>query len=288
MLNKKEKLVTAILVTAVMFVVILMRCFPLASHALTKQATIQNENNKIIPTKITPALPVLPSELKKGQTESKHVSTYLQTKSKLVMQVPPSQLAAYVPPKERTQPSIHLNLNKSPAKASVPSFQLLHKKEQPNAVKMDVKINKKDVKNQEIISHAKQINERNKANVTIQYSVQATVSMNNKLYKGELTRTYQENAQPTTSDVIDYNVVQANLTNQQVKLDIISTLSTADTVMYKVAKDISSSTKNINNNIKQTEIYFYQKNEDVKSNNFTWKYSDSLPHAITRRETFTY
>lgn len=160
----------------------------------------------------------------------------------------------------------------SPAKDTVPS---------------GVKINNQTSTN-DIIAMAKSENNLSKNTVTIQYSPDVTVTLNNETRTGEVKRNYtysQDIVEYGTK--VDYQVVDTALEGNKAVIHVISPDAGSQS-MFDISNELSALVKSSNGQVTTTDVYFYNNQESVNARNHKWSYSDGTPSKMSESTTFSF
>ncbi|PLS18854.1 hypothetical protein CVD28_00185 [Bacillus sp. M6-12] len=151
------------------------------------------------------------------------------------------------------------------------------------AVKID-----NNTSTQDIIAMAKKSNKSSQNTVTIQYSPDVTVTLNNLTNTGEVKRNYTYSASNVEyATKVDYNVVDASIEGNKGVAHVISPDANSQ-AMYDISKELSALINSANGSVSTVDVYFYDNQGAVDSGNYKWKYTDANPNKVMERETFTF
>ena len=184
-------------------------------------------------------------------------------------------------PKEKQSTSIskETQTTKKPNTKPAPPVQ----GKTPAGVKIDNQTSTSD-----IIAMAKKENNSSKKTVTIQYSPDVIVTLNNETRTGEVKRNYtysQEIVEYGTK--VDYQVVDTALEGNKAVIHVISP-DAGSQAMFDISNELSALVKSSNVQVTSTDVYFYDNQSAVNARNHKWSYSDGAPNKMAERKAFSF
>ena len=153
----------------------------------------------------------------------------------------------------------------------------------PTGVKIDNQTSTSD-----IIAMAKKENNSSQKTVTIQYSPDVIVTLNNETRTGEVKRNYtysQDIVEYGTK--VDYQVVDTALEGSKAVIHVISP-DAGSQAMFDISNELSALVKSSNGQVTSTDVYFYDNQTAVNARNHKWSYSDVAPNKMAERKAFSF
>lgn len=181
--------------------------------------------------------------------------------------------------KQKTSTSEETQTTKKPNSKPAPPVQ----GKTPAGVKIDNQTSTSD-----IIAMAKKENNSSKKTVTIQYSPDVIVTLNNETRTGEVKRNYtysQEIVEYGTK--VDYQVVDTALEGSKAVIHVISP-DAGSQAMFDISNELSALVKSSNVQVTSTDVYFYDNQSAVNTRNHKWSYSDGAPNKMAERKAFSF
>jgi hypothetical protein len=266
---------------------------------INKKSHIDSEPNKskeppvftaeVKKHEITKAIPTRPTAVKEPSVKVKTTTSSVSQKTYTTPKTMTTKKIATTPKTTTTSKTNTITTKKSD-KDSIEkqevSYKVISQKTTDKETQLNVQVSN-PISNKDLIQVAHKVNDTTKNQTTVQFSVDATVTLNNKTRTGELNRNYTYSESQVEYGKVNYEVVGADVKNNKAKLDVIAQSNDSKS-MYDVSKEISTLVKESNEGITQTDIYYYNNHQDVQTGNYKWKYSDSSPNKITQHETFQY
>jgi hypothetical protein len=187
--------------------------------------------------------------------------------------------------KAKTETKVAVADKKAPTK-NTGKTQPTQPSTNPTTVQPDVKIDN-NTSTQDIIAMAKKSNNTSQNTVTIQYSPDVTVTLNNATKTGEVKRNYTySQSQVQYSTAVDYDVVDTTVSGGKAIIHVVSP-DAGSQAMYDISNELTTLIKE-ENSFSAIDVYFYDNQSAVNAGNFKWKFSDATPSKVMERETFTF